>query len=120
MQIDFPTLLAFGALAALLLALLWLLRLATRRAPRFVCPECGHGYNRYYDGHDCTCGKKNLCHECHYVRHVPHDLPNCMHEYQSCVHFDFPGHERQCFKCHQWVFLCDGCDQDFKTSTTPH
>ena len=45
----------------------------------FTCPDCGEGYDRYFDGHDCPCGKIHLCTNCFGARHTEHynyDWPN--------------------------------------------
>lgn len=40
--------------------------------PNFKCPDCGTTYRRYYDGHDCICGKINLCGKCWSTTHKDH------------------------------------------------
>jgi len=45
---------------------------AKKRDGSFQCPDCGKKYENYYDGHDCHCGKTNICNTC-YQNHKNHD-----------------------------------------------
>jgi len=40
--------------------------------PAFKCPDCGRPYRCYWNGHDCICGKINLCKKCYEEKHKMH------------------------------------------------
>lgn len=70
----------FAYLTVLIIAIFIVLTIATggwQRLVRYLfpfqCPDCCKRYRRYYDGHDCHCGRINLCADCYIDKHKTHD-----------------------------------------------